>query len=376
MMTEFPLHAGTLESSGFRPTQIELLIDHIARQIKEARYPGATLALARHGELVFDWTFGDAGLEPDRRAATPATLWLVYSNSKVIMAAALWVLAEARALTFDDRVSDHIPGFGRHGKDKVRVHHLLTHCAGFPNAVMPDQAWEDRALLRDTVCDFALEWPPGSRSHYHPASAHWVAAALVEAVTGADYRSVIHDRILAPLGLDRDIVFGVPTQRLADVADMHALGKEPGAFVRDARDCSDAFRRAGIPGGGAFASARGLAAFYQMLLFGGGLAGRRILSPQMIEYATRDWTGGLYDEGGETVQRGLGPQLRGHAKTSGFGSIAPPQAFGHGGAGSSIAWGDPLSGVSFAYITNCRQDEAWHRRRMDVIGTMVHAAIL
>jgi CubicO group peptidase (beta-lactamase class C family) len=275
-MTEFPLRPGTLESSGFRAGQIERLVDFVERQVKQGRYPGGTLALARHGKLAFNWSFGDACLAPRRRAAMPATLWLVYSNSKVNTAAALWVLAEAGALAFDNRVSDYVAGFGRHGKDNVRIHDLLTHYAGFPNTVVPAEAREDRALLRETVCDFTLE------------------------------------------------------RRQVRV--------------------------------GAFASARGLAAFYQMLLWGGCLAGRRILSPRMIDYVTRDWTIGLCDEGGEAATRGLGPQLRGRARTSGFGSIAPPQTFGHGGAGSSIAWGDPLSGVSFAYITNCRQEEAWHRR--------------
>jgi CubicO group peptidase (beta-lactamase class C family) len=103
----------------------------------------------------------------------------------------------------------------------VRIHDLLTHRAAFPNAVVPAEAWEDQPLLRATICDFALEWPPVSRSHYHPAAAHWIAAAVIESVAGADYRSVIRVQVLAPLGLDRAIIFEVTAEREEDVADMH-----------------------------------------------------------------------------------------------------------------------------------------------------------
>ena len=59
----------------------------------------------------------------------------------------------------------------------------------------------------------------------------------------------------------------------------------------------------------------------------------------------------------------------------GLGSIASPNTFGHGGAGISYCWGDPDSGVSFAYITNSRIPDPWHSRRLDWISNIVHSAI-
>jgi hypothetical protein len=59
-----------------------------------------------------------------------------------------------------------------------------------------------------------------------------------------------------------------------------------------------------------------------------------------------------------------------------MGSFASPRTFGHGGVGTSYCWGDPDSGVSFAYITNNRIPDPWHSWRLDHIANLVHTAIL
>ena len=60
----------------------------------------------------------------------------------------------------------------------------------------------------------------------------------------------------------------------------------------------------------------------------------------------------------------------------GLGATAHPTAFGNGGVGTSYCWGDPASGVSFAYITNNRIPDPWHSKRLDVVANLVHSAIL
>ena len=120
-----------------------------------------------------------------------------------------------------------------------------------------------------------------------------------------------------------------------------------------------------------------MAAFYQMLLQGGRLNGVRLVSPRMVQYVTRNFTGDRVDENmGMPMHRGLGPHVRGVTPgIRGLGSLAAPRTFGHGGVGSSYCWGDPDSGVSFAYLTNSRVPDPWHSRRLDIISSCVHAAI-
>ena len=133
-----------------------------------------------------------------------------------------------------------------------------------------------------------------------------------------------------------------------------------------------------MPSGGGYATARGMAAFYQMLLGRGRLGNVRLLSPRLISYVTRSHTGDRGDDamGGIPMHRGLGPHVRGDSdRIRGLGTIGAPETFGHGGAGTSYSWADPTSGVSFTYITNFMSPDPWHTARLDRVANLVHAAI-
>jgi CubicO group peptidase (beta-lactamase class C family) len=371
-----PADAGAVN---LRPDALERLCRIIEGHIAEKRYPGAQVAVARHGKLVLDRTFGAACIDPDTVAARGDTLWRLYSNTKVLTAAAVWTLVEDGALTFEDRIADHVPEFARHGKGEITLLQVLTHQGGFPGSAMPlpSAAWEDHELMRQLVCDFTLEWTPGSRVQYHHLAAHWTAAMLIEAVTKTDFRKVIRSRVIEPLGLGNDLFVGLPDSEAARAADAHQPSPDGTAHTRYVEENTQPFRRAGIPGSGGFGTARALAAFYQVLVHGGSLGGRRLVSPRMVQYVTRNYTGDRVDLNmGMPMHRGLGPHLRGPTEgIRGLGSLAAPTTFGHGGVGSSYCWGDPESGVSFAYISNSRLPDPWHSRRMDILSNCVHAAI-
>jgi CubicO group peptidase (beta-lactamase class C family) len=372
----FPLSDATPASLGLDARALERLQELITRHLAEGRYPGAQIAVARDGRLALTRTFGDARLDPSRTPARDDSLWLLYSNTKVVTACAVWVLAEQGALRFTDRVAEHVPGFEAHGKGDVTIIQLLSHQGGFPNADVPKAAWEDHELLRRAVSDFTLEWTPGSRVHYHSRAAHWVAAVLIEALSKTDYRAFIREQVVEPLGLGDELFVGLPDARHARAVDMHEPG--PTGQVKRAEENNAEFRRAGTPGGGGYATARAMAAFYQMLAAGGTLAGRRLLSPRMVQYVSRNVTGERVDGYmGMPMHRGLGPHVRGTTDSiRGLGSIASPRTFGHGGVGSSYCWADPDSGVSFAYLTNSRIPDPWHSTRLDVISNAAHSAIM
>jgi CubicO group peptidase (beta-lactamase class C family) len=374
---KFPLDAASPASLGLDGRQLDRLHELVTRHVAEGRYPAAQLAVARHGKLAFVWTLGDARLDPARVAATDDTLWLLYSNTKVLTACAVWILAERGALAFSDKVAEHLPGFEAHGKGEITLIHLLTHQAGFPNADVPKAAWEDHELLRRTVCGFTLEWTPGSRVFYHGRAAHWTAAALVEAVTKTDYRVFIRDEVIGPLGLGRDLFVGLPDAEHGRAVDMHEPAPDGRRQVKRVDESNAEFRRAGTPGGGGYGTARALAAFYQMLVHGGTLNGVRLLSPRTVAYVTRNFTGDRVDGYmGMPMHRGLGPHSRGTTDTvRGLGALASPRVFGHGGVGSSYCWGDPDSGVSFAYLTNSRLPDPWHSQRLELVSNLVHTAI-
>jgi CubicO group peptidase (beta-lactamase class C family) len=372
----FPLPESNPEALGLDPRPIARLCALVERHIAEGHQPGAQLAIARHGRLALFRSFGQARVE-DAKAADQRSLFLMYSNTKVVTAAAIWMLVEDGLLRFADTIARHVPEFAANGKGDITVLQLLTHQGGFPSAVVPEACWEDHALLRRTVGAFTLEWTPGSRVRYHPASAHWTAAVLIEAITGQDFRAFIRERVIVPLGLHDELFIGLPAAEQDRAAAIYDPQRD-GAFVPRMPENTPAGRAAGIPGGGGYGSARAMAAFYQMLAAGGTLNGVRVLSPRTIEFVTRNFTGDLVDDyTGLPMCRGIGPHVRGeHPVARGLGAIAHPRTFGHGGVGSSYCWADPTSGVSFAFFANCRQTEEFHGPRMDILSTLAHAAIL
>ena len=348
-------------------------LDHLDRMIRdhiaEGRFPGAQVALARHGRLALFRTYGDARTEPAKVAATDDNLFLLFSQTKVLTSAAVWALVEEGKVSFMDKITDHLPEFATRGKADITLHQVMTHQGGFPSADITKETWTDHKKMRAEVCDFSLDWTPGSRLQYHGRAAHTVQAMVIEAVTGQDYRDVIRQKVIAPLGLEEEIFVGVPAAAQGRCADTYA--PEP-------RDNSPEFKAAGLPSGGGYATARGMATFYQMLMNKGRLGEVRVFSPRLIEYVSRNHTGELGDIAMTDIpmHRGLGPHVRGEsARIRGLGTIAHPCVFGHGGVGSSYSWADPTSGVSFSFLTNFVSPDPWHSARLDRVSNLVHAAI-
>jgi CubicO group peptidase (beta-lactamase class C family) len=211
-----PLPMGSVNDAPLREGALQALFDLIGQHIAQGRYPGAQIALAHQGRLVLDMSFGLArtgqGGSPDVQAqpSQPNTLWLLYSNTKIIIATALWRLHERGLLRFTDRVADHLPEFATHGKHDITLFQVITHQAGYPGLEVPSKVWHDHAQVRQAVCDFVPEWPPGSKISYHGLSAHWTLAMVIEAVTGQDFRQVVFEQVLRPLGLEDDIFLGLP----------------------------------------------------------------------------------------------------------------------------------------------------------------------
>jgi CubicO group peptidase (beta-lactamase class C family) len=285
-------------------------------------------------------------------------------------------LVEDGLLTFNDRIAAHIPEFAQHGKGDITLAQVLSHRAGFPSQNVTPAVWVDHVEMRKQICNFTLEWTPGSRLHYHPRAALWVAAALIETVSGIDYREFLRQRIIEPLGLANDIFVGMPDAQHGRAASIY----EPAADGRQQalkEENTAPFRRAGVPSSGGYATARGMAALYQMMANFGKLNGTRIFSRRLVEFVTRNHTGDMHDGGmNMPMHRGLGVHVRGTSeKIRGLGAIASPRTFGHGGVGTSYCWADPDSGVSFAYITNSRIPDPWHSRRLDIVANLVHSAI-
>ena len=356
-MFDYKLHQA--DSLGLNREQLDDLVARVRQAVDEGPLPSAQIALARNGKLALFETFG---------AADNNTRYNIYSCTKPLVAAAIWRLMGEGMLQINRPVAHYIPEFADNGKQDVTIEQVLCHTCGFPRAPMRPPDWWTQEGRLEKMRLWHLDWEPGSRMVYHPTSAHWVLAELIERVTATDYRDYIHSNIIKPLGL-KGLQLGVPSGEQGNIATLAQVGEPPQAAELEkvfgaAIEWPDTFdesllafndtdvRALGVPGGGAVANAADMALFYQGLL----LNPNELWKPQILADATGRVRVDFPDPiTGVPANRGLGVVIAGsgsHAAYRGMGKTVSEAAFGHQGVGGQVAWADPRSGISFCLLTN------------------------
>ncbi len=376
------------EDVGVSSERLEDLFARAGRDVEQGVLPSCQVAIARQGKLAGMRSFGSAVQGGKEQRAGDDTLYCVFSCTKAVVAAAIWILIEENLLRIEERVADIIPEFGTLGKEQITVEQVLLHIGGFPYAPYRPEHWNDRGKRLEAFSKWRLNWEPGSRYEYHPTSGHWVLAEVIDRRTGMDYRDFIRQRVTGPLGL-KELFIGLPKEhdcRVAELRQMTPPLPPPGGWGNVSPDALLEFNRPelrafGIPGGGAVTGAGELALFYQSLLNGGESAdGVRILKPATIEYARVVRTKDFHRDPvlGVPINRGLSIVIAGddgQAYLRGFGRNSSPLAFGHGGAGGQVAWGDPHTGISVGYCTNGFVDWMVQGRRINAISSLAAACV-
>lgn len=374
-------------SVGIDPGLVEALVGRAHREVESGLLPSCQLALAKDGRLVLFETIGDA---------EPGSRYTIFSMTKGVVAGAVWLLVGEGALSWQDRVSDHIAEFATNGKDAITVEQVITHTGGFPQAPLPPL----EGLTSEGRCarfaKWRTVWEPGTRYEYHPTSAHWVLAELIERVSGTDYRTFIHDRIVAPLGMST-FGLGHPTDAVAPGPaggnELVSVGEIPtpaefeeafgmaidlaefqGEVTTDALLAFNHpdIQAVGVPGGGGVCTAADIVTYYQALLHDTG----DLWDAATLAQATVPFVELPDPMMGVPAHRSQGMVVAGDPPDSirrGYGHGQGPRTFGHNGAGGQLAWADPDSGVSFCYLTN-GLDEHVIRQARRGIGINTRAA--
>ena len=339
---------------------VDALLARARRDVDEGLLPSCQIALGLDGKVVVHEAIG---------AATVDTRYTIYSATKPFVASVVWQLLGSGELTPETRVTDLLPSFGTNGKDAVTLDHVLLHTAGFPQAPMSPARWGTHEGRAEAFAAWRLRWEPGTAYEYHPTSAHWVLAELIWTVTGQDHTDAVRTRIAEPLGLsgfslgDPDpgpvaplVLTGEPATPDELEAALGIRQIEMGEVTDDALVSlgSPEGRAIGVPGGGGVATAADVAAFYQALL--DDRLG--LWDPAVLEDVTTVVRNSFPDPMTRTpANRTRGLILAGddgRSNIRGMGRTVSPAAFGHNGAAGQIAWADPATGLSFAYLTDGR----------------------
>ena len=341
------------EARALDAERVQRLLARAAADVDQGLLPSCQLAIARDGEVVVEAAFG---------AATVTDRYLLFSVTKALTAASVWQAIGDGLLSPAMRVGELVPAFTSGGREAVTVEHLLTHAAGFPNAPMRPVQGADPEQRNARFATWRLDWEPGSRMTYHPTSAHWVLADLIERVRGFDHRDVALTRVIEPLGL-RHLRLGGEGSRGDDVRTLvhvEAHGPAGVAVPADTVFPPEQLlqynelpnREAGSPGGGAVSTARDVALLYQAFLHNPD----GLFDPEVLADGTARIRSTLIDPWfGVACNRTLGLTVGGddgNAVLRQLGRATSPRAFGAPGVGGQIGWADPETGLSFCYLTN------------------------
>ena len=355
--------------TGIDGKAVAALVARARRDVDSGLLPAAQLALAHEGEIVVSEALGDCSTD---------TRFHTYSAVKPSVALTAMELAAEGLFDIGAPVSDVLESFGGNGKEVITVSQVLLHAGGFPYAPLGRAETTDRAARLAAYAAWRTDWEPGTRFEYHALSAHWVLADIITDVTGRPYADVIAERVMEPAGCTRWLGIGIDDQ--ADVIDVVGVGSLPTADELAALGLDELpggvgeemltvfnrpwLRAAGVPGGGGIARATEMARWYQAVLHNpdGFLHAEVRRDAMVVRQSHPDWTGTPANRSHAFVLAGGD----GRAGMRGHGHGAPAEAFGHGGAAGQIAWADPASGISFAYLTNGldRNDLASARRRV------------
>ncbi|MEN2987676.1 serine hydrolase domain-containing protein [Tistrella sp. BH-R2-4] len=332
---------GDAAAAGFDAARLNALADRLAADAEAGRIPGAVLAVERDGILAqqraVGWRDRAAGA-----AMTDDAIFRLYSMTKPIVSAAALSLMEDGKLALAAPVSLYLPDFARMqvgrevagadgkptletapAKRVMTVRDLMRHTSGLTYGVFGRSAIKSRYLAAGThlwdhtneglaakLAGLPLVAEPGTLWEYSRSTD--LLGRVMEVAAGQPLDQIVRERVLEPLGMT-ETMFHVPEQlrgRVASADPEAAFGNKVPELLDPAHP--DAFLSGG---GGMYGTTADYLRFLRMILNGGSLDGKRVLSPNSVRLMTADHltpdinTGGLAHLGygfglGFAVRRG------------------------------------------------------------------------
>jgi CubicO group peptidase (beta-lactamase class C family) len=320
------------ETAGFRPGGLDEADRLLDGFVEEGAFPGGVLAVGHRGALVHLHPFGRLSYDEDAATVREDTLYDLASLTKVVATTTMaMILVDEGRLDLDEKVQDFLPLFRGPGKDEVTVRQLLTHSSGVDwwAPLFKELEGPEAYLARIQAMELAYE--PGTQYKYSDLGMILLGEILAR-VSGRPFDEFVEDRVFEPLQMT-DTLYRPGADRLPRIAPTE-YDEWRGRMVRGEVHDENAYALGGIaPHAGLFSTAEDLSRFVQMLLNGGVLEHRRIVSRGTVDLFTRK-----VGEGEST--RALGWDTKSPEKST-AGSFFSPRSFGHTGFTGTSIWVDP-----------------------------------
>ena len=312
------------EDVGLSTERLKRVAELVQRHIAAGSFSGAVALVARNGKVGYHEAFGQMDIEA-KKPMVKDGIFSIMSMTKPIIGVATLMMMEEGKVHLQDPISKFIPEWkdmtvavsvpaapgargagpapaagagGRGGapdpryytvpvEREVQIRDILTHTSGVVSGTNSNFA--NRAVAagpKDALADYIprlgkvpLEFQPGTRWAYSAQAGFDTLARIVEIVSGMPFDQFTKTRIFDPLGM-KDTFF-------------YPADGNPRMVTRYARGQSGQLEKQGLAnffngayfsgGGGLMSTAEDYFQFGQMLVNGGRLNGKILLSPRTVE---------------------------------------------------------------------------------------------
>jgi CubicO group peptidase (beta-lactamase class C family) len=390
-----PLPQAKPESLGLSSTGLQRLSDAFKREIDKGTMPGATLIVARRGQIGWFEALG----KQSPAASTPMarnTIFRIYSMTKPIVSIGIMMLLEEGHFILNDPVAKYIPEFAdqkvgveNNGKldlvapkRPITIQDLLRHTSGITsdntgNGLVQQLYQQSGVRSRKIsnaehaaiVARLPLMCQPGAEWNYSRSTD--ILGRIIEVVTGKSLGAFLTERILAPLQM-AETAFHTGAGNADRLAEPFPVDPWTGEKVQLFDMLEKPVMESG--GGGLVSTTMDYARFCQMLLNGGGLDGNRIVGRKTLELMASDHLGPKVKLESHLVPAGysfgLGFAVRTHQGMAPFaGSVG--QFYWSGMAGTFF-WIDPKEELFAVFMMQGPGQREYVRT---LLRSLVYAAV-
>ena len=358
------LLAGATLAQNYPSAELDQLIEDAVRR---DAMPGAVLLVGQNGRIVYQKAYGRRALVPQKEDMTLDTIFDCASLTKVVAtSASVMKLVEQGKIRLNDRVTTYLPKF-QNGKSDITVRLLLTHFSGLRPDLDLKPVWQGYTTgIQKALVDKPIA-TPGEKFIYSDIN-YILLGEIVRVVSGKPLPEFAKQNLFDPLGMT-ETMFQPPTSLRSRIAPTEQYPGDTGPLRGIVHDETTKFM-GGVAGhAGLFSTAQDLAKFAQMLINGGELNGKRVLSPLTVRKYTEPST-----PADQPILRGLGPDID-SPFSSNRGELFPIGSFGHTGFTGTSLWIDPSTKTYVILMSNSVHP---HRRPANVglrakIATIVAA---